>query len=212
MGPITPYIGPSLALNAAMGTQKSKSKGNMRLGKKKPLRLIHNMARSGSTLMCKCLGCMQGVTLLSEIHPAATQMFNPLNQAHNWFSLLHKKDVHNLEHGQSLSFIEAIQLIDRRSRQQKKSLVIRDWAHLDFTGLPFIEEPNHRLALADVLADHFKLIRIAIVRHPIDQWLSLSRLELMQNPIRRGQLTIQTFLNGYEAFSTHCSNMDFVRY
>jgi hypothetical protein len=44
------------------------------MGKQK-LRMIHNMARSGSTLVCKCLGCMEGVVLLSELHPLATKFF-----------------------------------------------------------------------------------------------------------------------------------------
>jgi len=46
------------------------------------------MARSGSTLMCKCLGCMEGVALLSEQHPKAWNLFNPLTQAEAWFQLI----------------------------------------------------------------------------------------------------------------------------
>ena len=34
------------------------------------LRLVHHMARSGGTLISKCLGCMSGVLLLSEPNPA----------------------------------------------------------------------------------------------------------------------------------------------
>jgi len=170
------------------------------------------MARSGSTLMCKCLGCMQGTALLSEIHPAATQMFNPLNQAQGWFSLLNKKDIARLENGQSLGFVEAIQLIERRCRQKKLHLVIRDWAHLDFTGLPFIETPSMSPALAETLQNHFSLIRVAMVRHPMDQWLSLSRLELMQESIKSGKLSVQSFMAGYEAFARESAGIGFVRY
>ena len=149
---------------------------------KPQLRLIHNMARSGSTLMCKCLGSMQRITLLSEIHPAATQMFNPLNQAHVWFHLLSKKDVASLQQGKSLGFVDAIRLIERRARQKKKHLVIRDWAHLDFTGLPFVESPSFNLGLADALSNDFRLIKLFMVRHPVDHWLSLSRLPLLPEP------------------------------
>ncbi len=180
--------------------------------KKQPLRIIHNMARSGSTLICKCLGCMHRIALLSEIHPAATQMFNPLNQAHHWFSLLNKKDIAQLQQGRVLDFVDTIRLIDKRSRQKKKVLVIRDWAHLDFTGHPFLDNPARNLALANVLQEHFVLIQTAIVRHPIDQWLSLSRLAVMQEPIKQGKLTVRTFLEGYEAFARYCVETGFMRY
>jgi len=155
---------------------------------------------------------MRNLTLLSEIHPAATQMFNPINQAHNWFSLLSKKDIARFQQGQALDFSDAIQLIEKRCRQKKKHLIIRDWAHLDFTGQPFTASPTHTLALADALQTDFTLQSIALVRHPIDQWLSLSRLTLMQDSIQQHKLTVQIFLDGYEAFAKHCSNMPFVRY
>ena len=33
------------------------------------IRIIHNLARSGGTPICKCLGCMSDIVLLSEIEP-----------------------------------------------------------------------------------------------------------------------------------------------
>ncbi len=42
------------------------------------VRLVHHLARSGGTLISRCLGCMSGVLLLSEIHPLGTRHFNPL--------------------------------------------------------------------------------------------------------------------------------------
>lgn len=33
------------------------------------LRIVSNLPRPGSTLISRCLGCMEGVVLLSEIHP-----------------------------------------------------------------------------------------------------------------------------------------------
>lgn len=175
------------------------------------LRLVHNMARSGSTLICKCLGCMKGINLLSEIHPMATDMFNPLGQAHEWFNLLDAVDIQRLQKG-AVSFIEAIALVEMRSRQRGDTLVIRDWAHLDFTGVPFLSQPSYTLGLADALKQNFRLIQIATVRHPLDQWLSLSRLAIMQEAIARGQLTIGLFLQGYLAYARHCQKIGFVRY
>lgn len=180
-------------------------------GGKPVLRLVHNMARSGSTLICKCLGCMHGVNLLSEIHPLGTHMFNPLNQAHAWFSLFNADDLQRLQTG-SVSFVEAIELIEMRSRQRGETLVIRDWGHLDYTGLPFLNQPAFTLGLADALAPHFQLIQTATVRHPLDQWLSLSRLGSMQEVLAEGGLTIASFLQGYLEYARCCQETGFFRY
>ena len=51
------------------------------------------MARSGGTLISRCLGCMSGVLLLSEIHPLGTAQFNPLVQAQRWYGLLSSQDL-----------------------------------------------------------------------------------------------------------------------
>ena len=61
------------------------------------LRLLHHMARSGGTLISKCLGCMSGVLLLSEIHPLGTNHFNPLVQAQRWYGLLSSQDLIELK-------------------------------------------------------------------------------------------------------------------
>lgn len=178
---------------------------------KKPLRLIHNLARSGSTLMCKCLGSMQGINLLSEIHPQAVNHFNPLDQAHEWFGLLTPEDVSSLQNT-APSFSGAIRLIDQRSSERGDRLVIRDWAHLDFVGVPFLPAPSFRLRLAEDLANAFDLKQIAFVRHPIDQWLSLSRLEIMQQPIASGRFSIDTFIHGYLRFAQQCAGFGLIRY
>ena len=39
------------------------------------------MARSGGTIICRCLASMERIVLLSEIHPLGARMFNPLDQA-----------------------------------------------------------------------------------------------------------------------------------
>ena len=86
------------------------------------IRILHNLARSGGTLVSKCLGCMDRVALLSEIHPLGTQMFNPLTQAHDWYGLLESEDINPGKH----DFVDVIKLIEQRCRETGKTLVIRD--------------------------------------------------------------------------------------
>jgi hypothetical protein len=175
--------------------------------KAKPtLRLLHNMARSGGTLISKCLATMDGTLLLSELHPNGMEMFNPLKQAHDWFQLLSADDLIEWV-GKPVSFPDAIALIQKRAAERDLSLVVRDWAHLDFTGVPFIPQPSYRLETAEVLADKFRLVQVAVVRHPIDQWLSVS-----SRTVARDQLSVEEFLRGYLEFARQCCDIGFIRY
>ena len=140
---------PMPAAHAATGRARG---GRRRGAARPPLRLIHHMARSGGTLISKCLGCMAGVVLLSEIHPLGTSHFNPLIQAQRWYGLLSTQDLIELKARGRVGFVDAIELIRRRAEDCSQRLVIRDWSHLDFTGVPFVARPAHRLLTAEALA------------------------------------------------------------
>lgn len=174
---------------------------------KPTIRIIHNMARSGGTLIGKCIGCMQGIVLLSEIHPAGTKMFNPINQAYEWFRLLTDADIESIKRKGAVNFSDAIALIENRALEKNRKLIIRDWSHIDFTAVPFLARPSFRLTLAEVLKERFTVINTATVRHPIDQWISLRKLALMKD-----KLTLDFFLKGYLRFAEHSIRIGFLRY
>ena len=123
------------------------------------LRLLHHMARCGGTLISKCLACMDGVLLLSEIHPRGTRWFNPLIQAQKWFGLFSPEEFASFRRMDRSEFADAIVQIAERARD--RHLVLRDWSHLDFTGVPFVAQPAYRLLLADVLKPRFELLHLA---------------------------------------------------
>ena len=170
------------------------------------IRVLHHMARSGGTVISKCLATMDNVVLLSEIHPVSANMFNPLQQAHEWYGLFNEQDIQRLQHGKT-NFVEGILLIHERCVGQGKTLVLRDWTHLDFIGVPFIPNPSYRLSLVDILKQKRSVINTATVRHPVTQWLSTSRLAVMQEKI-----TLDLFLSGYRKFAEHCVDIGFIRY
>ena len=171
------------------------------------LRLIHHMARSGGTVISRCLGCMSGVVLLSEIHPLGIRQFNPLAQAQRWFGLLSSHDLAGLAARGQIGFADAIELIHRRAAECNQRLVVRDWSHLDFTGVPFVAKPAYRLLLAEACSKQFDLRQVCTVRHPLDQWLSLRRLAVLQ-----GKLTLAEFLAGYRRFAEIAHEIGFFRY
>jgi len=163
------------------------------------------MARTGGTVICRCLASMQRVVLLSEIHPLGTQIFNPVHQAHAWYDLLNKEDLDSARSGR-LTFLEAIELISRRCSEQNRILVLRDWSHLDYTGVPFTQ-PSYRSLLAEKLQAAFALVRYSTVRHPLDQWLSVA-----QQPVFQEKLGPARFLRGASRFAEAAVQTGFMRF
>jgi len=155
---------------------------------------------------------MDGVVLLSELHPRAWKTFNPLKQSMEWFGLLTQDDLADLQQQERLSYAHVIDLVERRCRERGDILVLRDWAHLDFTGVPFLAAPPYRPLLHAALVSTFDVIRISTTRDPVTQWQSLTRLALMREPIQSGAFGIDQFLVGYRKYAELCAEIGFVRY
>ena len=150
---------------------------------------------------------MSGLLLLSEIHPLGTAQFNPLVQAQRWYGLLSSQDLAELRARGRIAFVDAIDLIYRRAADAGQRLVIRDWSHLDFTGVPFVANPAYRLLTAEALAGRFELRQVCTVRHPLDQWLSLRQLAVVH-----GKLSLDAYLAGYRRFAEQARAIGFFRY
>lgn len=177
------------------------------MSQKHTIHILHHMARTGGTVISRCLGCMDTVVLLSEIHPAGTERFDPLDQARRWFDLVDEQEVARFRSGAGYDFHGAIRLIAERCRERDCRLVLRDWSHLDYTGIPFVPEPGYRFSTAEVLGNHFDLRQVATVRHPLDQLLSLSRLGNMQGLFDAGAI-----LKGMRRFAEDVQPIGFFRY
>jgi protein O-GlcNAc transferase len=181
------------------------------LNMKQPkVRILHSLSRSGATLVCRCIGCMSNIILLSEIHPLSSrrasdkgqQSFDPLIQACYWHNILSPEDISVKQY----NYIERIQLIVRGCNNNFKQLVIRDFTQIDFIGIPSRLEPSYYLRHAKLLSDYFDVIPFALVRHPIDMWLSQRTLPHYQS------LAIDIFLDGYFEYAQQIQPIGFIRY
>ncbi|MCH2394334.1 sulfotransferase [Oceanibaculum sp.] len=171
------------------------------------LRLIHQLARSGGTLINRLL-LAQGVAVLSEVHPLGWANLDPLAQACDWFGLIGEGDLQGRD---GLPYAEVIALIADKARRKKQKLAIRDWSHLDFMPIGMGLKSSLVSVQAAVLADRFDLIRIATVRHPLDQWLSLAAMLAAEGrPPRQAEL--EHWLDGMVAFAVMAAATGFVRY
>lgn len=149
---------------------------------------------------------MHGVILLSEVHPGNTEVPELLRQARDWYGLvLHGDSVRWRETGEP-SMLQLITLCEQRARARGARLVLRDWTHLDYVGVPYVE-PQFGFGLRDAIAETFDVVEAITVRHPLDQFLSMLRMEVMQD-----HLSAIPYLKGCAAFAEHAAARGFVRY
>ena len=170
--------------------------------------IIHNLARCGGTLVGRCIGSMDDVRLLSEIHPQGLRYFNPLNQAEKWFNIIDKNEFQLLVAKLGVaSFVDAIEFINNKCVNEGSHLVLRDWAYLDFFGQPFNSAPSGQHVLLRVLETAFRINEVSLVRHPVDQWISLTKDKNIAKA-----LTLNSYMKGCLRYAKLCPDHLFIRY
>ena len=109
---------------------------------------MHNLPRTGGTIISKCLGAQKDVALLSEIHPNGneiwkklkkpsapdTPIFDPIYQAKEWNGLFNVNEYEMIKNS-NFDFLKKIELIYEKAEENNKNLIIRDWAFVDFFGI-----------------------------------------------------------------------------
>lgn len=163
------------------------------LDNKPTIRILHNMARSGGTMVSKCLGAMSLVRLFSEIHPKANhaEYLNVTDQAHRWYGLTTADDV-----AAHYPFIDGLRRVHALCEKENSIAVLRDWASIDFIGLLLVDDPVYRFSLNEAVESEFDILECALVRHPLDQWLSTRRLNVYQGKLDQAQ-----FFYGYRRYA-----------
>jgi len=155
-----------------------------------------NYARSGGTLLNKCLASLPNVVMLSEVNPlgcgSGSNQENPTNsiksQAKEWYNI----DVY------SESFKDQINEIYNFCIQNNKTLVIRDWSIVNFHPWDSFNNANppKNFLLIEELKNDYDLKIFGFVRDAIDVWIS------------RGCKNIDNFFEGYSPFVYAMKNLN----
>lgn len=123
-------------------------------------------ARSGGTLLNRCLAILPNVVMLSEINAEAicpSSCGTIKDQMSKWYNLDLKSD----------GFIENINEIYEYCVTQELSLIIRDWTFGSFVPSRYNSfKPSKSFATLDLIVKKFPVRFFAFVRNPIDVWLS----------------------------------------
>lgn len=169
-------------------------------------------------MIAKGLAVMDDAVLLSEVHPYGRILVKrngrralrhiPAVQAHQWFGLITGEELEAFKFKDRPSdFAAEILLIAARCKAKGKNLIVRDYNNVDFTGISFRARPPFHFSTVEVLRDRFRILRYFTVRHPADQWLSLSKL--FTDDITP---QLERFLHGFRLFSEQAAEIGFVRY
>ena len=72
---LNPMVDAKLVSSFSLADSPGDEMGTSDSNNTKPgIRILHHMARSGGTIISRCLGCMKDVILLSEIHPLGSRL------------------------------------------------------------------------------------------------------------------------------------------
>ncbi|MEW5857922.1 MAG: hypothetical protein AB1861_11150 [Cyanobacteriota bacterium] len=170
------------------------------------LPVIYSFARSGGTLINRCLGCILGNIILSEVNPHASLV--PIEvQAHDWFKLVSSRDFSDFS---KKPYADKIRLLAEAARQQDSHLIIRDWTTINFLDRASddIYAPSMFLEQKIYLEKYgFNIYPVVLVRRAADVYESLTRtFKHLRN------LSIKEFGNCYLAYVQKVSTYPLFHY
>lgn len=127
-------------------------------------------ARSGGTLLNRCIGMLPDVVVISEINPLGSgsgregDSYQTVHeQAKHWFGV----------EIPAVGFTQELRALSAWCDANGRRLVHRDWPYINFTPHSFNGyAPPNRLLTLDELSAIGEVIPFAFVRDAIDIWLS----------------------------------------
>jgi hypothetical protein len=156
------------------------------------IRLVHSLARSGGTLFSRCLGCMDGVMLFSEVHATVPPPAEVVDQAREWYGVMVPRE---------MDFLSQVDLLAREAVSRGLNLILRDWSHVDFVSC---EDPGwyprNFSMLRELLGTCYDVRSLCLVRGLEDTWRSMLRYEGTALVIVKGYITRVGFERAHEAF------------
>lgn len=170
------------------------------------IRFLLALDGAGAPLVTQCLGAMSNIVMLSRIHPTGVNRINPIEQAYKWFGLLTDADIERMKSQPDWPYLEIMQMIAERADAKGQTLIIADWSDLDFIGDKPISELSGIFLHPTALEARLDPTSVALVRHPVDQWIHL------KNQLGPNAPSIEIFLRGYRRFSDCLEGIEIIRF
>jgi len=136
---------------------------------KAPIIFLFCFARSGGTMLNRCLSNIDELVVLSEVHPIndvvdrGTLSVSIAWQAQKWYGI-------NIK---STGYVDQIYELKNWCDNHGKYLVIRDWSYIDYAAHSVNQNnPSNKSSGFLLLKKHFEVRSFAFVRDAIDVGLS----------------------------------------
>jgi hypothetical protein len=163
--------------------------------------VIHVMlsyARSGGTLLNKCISSADNTLVLSEVSPVLSaqgaslddrlEKLTPFWQMKEWYEVDISKEA---------SFLGQVKEIYDFCQIKDKVLIIRDWSYISFNRDDKLKghEPSYSFDIIKELEQHFEVLVFGLVRNAVDVWLSM------------GRPPVGIFFSSYFSFINHLDSL-----
>ncbi len=168
------------------------------------MRIIHVLGFADDQSLFRCLGSMDNVMLFSEVHPLGGDVFDPVQQAREWYDLLDDAETAEIQR-KKLHYRDLMVRFYRHAQARGQTMLLRDWTHLDFLGEPYMPFPSFRLMADEALRRNFDLLPAAVVRHPADHWRALN------HHLPGDRIPLPRFLEGYRRYVEAIQGMPLLR-
>lgn len=170
------------------------------------IRFLLALDGAGAPLVTQCLGAMSDIVMLSRVHPLALEKINPLEQAYKWFGLISDTDIERMKTQDDWPFHEIMQMIAERAEKNGKTLIVADWSDLDFIADKPVSELSGIFLHPTALEARMEPTSVALVRHPVDQWIHL------RNQLGDDAPSSEIFMRGYRRFSECLDGIETIRF
>lgn len=172
------------------------------------LPVFYAFARSGGTLLNRCMGCIPGNLVLSEINPHAS-VLSIEQQARDWLHLLTDEqfsDFAQKSYGDKIAYLASV------ANEQGCHLIVRDWVTANF--LKHVVPGKFSIIPSLVLEQKYYLLRyglddcsMVITRRAADVYESITRTFKHLQP-----LTVEEFGFCYLAYAKSVSRYPIFHY
>lgn len=168
-----------------------------------PLRIVHHLACTGGTLVARALASQPNTMVLSELDPFSPIMLGPQHRFSPSDVIYQALESRVPPRPETVArmFTEALRALHADLSAEGRRLVIRDHTYSHYCA---IDDPSSRPSLPQILAPAFDLRRAITVRHPLDSFVSMLKMNWARPPVR----TLELYAGRYEMFLDACPGVD----
>lgn len=169
------------------------------------LRTVHHFACTGGTLISKCISSMPCTLLLSEVDPLSSRTVSGRFAPTDLIELARLGSKPPSQETVLRVFLAGLSALEADVRSMGQDLVLRDHSHGHFCDSSDIPD---RPTLREILMPNYQLLSLVTVRHPLDSFLSLRRLEWLHFL----PATIEEYARRYHLFLDRYEGIQIFRY